>query len=104
MREGLERRHGESDLETGRAQMLEILEQILPLVNQDAVKNEQYHQLIKDIRKVNNALDLKNIYHETKRRLEDLNIGGTGGSRPQDREEIHKLQIKLSQLPVELFE
>jgi hypothetical protein len=105
MREGEgERRHLEADLELGRAHMEEILNEILPLVNHDQSKNELYHEMEKDLTNIKKGLELKRIYRETRRRLEDLDIGGTGGSRPEDRQEIHKLLIKLDQIPIELFD
>lgn len=99
MREGGERRELESDLETGRAHLLELMERILPLVKMDEQKNMEFAQLTKDLKKTQTALDMKRLYKDIRRRLQDLDIGKSKQYTPEQAEELHRLQLELVNLP-----
>jgi hypothetical protein len=104
MSETRERRGSEADLELARGHLIEILERLQPLIRLDEEKNDQFREILKDLKKIQGALDLKKLYGNLHRRLEDLNISPTGAQRPEDQQEIKKLLMELTKIPGDLID
>src|SRR2546426_649981 len=97
-----EKRESKEDLQLAREHMLEILNQLRDMQKHPDDKKEIWGQLLHDLNEVQSALDLKKIHQETQRRLTDMNASPTGSQRPEDREKINELLLRLNQIPIEL--
>lgn len=99
----MERRESADDLTKGKEHLLELFNRAILLAHMDEKNNGLAIQLVKDLYKVNSALELKQKYEEKRKELEGIiERGVVGVKQPEDMEAISRILHEMADFSGEL--